>query len=530
MDESRYFKYSIYIIGFLALAGIALIISATSKFGPGISEDSIAYIAAAKNILNFKELSVLFDLEGNQLNLWLPRVEKELYHILPWPPLFPFIISIFGFLHFNLARSAGLINAILFGANIALILLIIRKYTRSLVLIIFSSIILITSKNMLLVHSFVWSEPLFLFLGLLGFYFLFCFLDNKKNYNFIISALCFSLAFFTRTVGISLIAAGVTAILFFSRLKIKNKIIYSILLSVIGFLPFSIWTLKNNIIFGNTTTGFFFHPASPDDLIEAVRTVSSWFYLDIFPFKIYLILLMLVLTAITAVSIYISRKNKKRSADAAYKQSSRVINIFLLFALFYITAILFARSFFDASIPLDNRILIPVFIPAFIIIILLVKRALDYFKNKRAVKRTIFIFCEILLVFSLSVIIFGMKGFYEEGQGYNSRQWLESETIRELKDMDPSEAIYTNNPYAIYFYLDKNPRPLPTKVNIYTAKKNTDYSGDLNKTIEEIRKNNGLIVLFDLRQYYLAEEKELLMDHGLTLIKDTRDGAIYKAR
>ena len=54
MDESRYFKYSIYIIGFLALAGIALIISATSKFGSGISEDSIAYIAAAKNILNFK--------------------------------------------------------------------------------------------------------------------------------------------------------------------------------------------------------------------------------------------------------------------------------------------------------------------------------------------------------------------------------------------------------------------------------------------------------------------------------------------
>ena len=41
---------------------------------------------------------------------------------------------------------------------------------------------------------------------------------------------------------------------------------------------------------------------------------------------------------------------------------------------------------------------------------------------------------------------------------------------------------------------------------------------------------NGLIVLFDLRQYYLTEEKELLADYALILIKDTQDGAIYKVR
>ena len=147
MNESKYLKYSIYVIIFFAIASTTLIISVTSKFGPGISEDSVAYIAAARNILNGKGISLLFDLKGNQLNLWLPRIDNELYHIFPWPPLFPFVISIFGFAGFNLIESARWINAILFGANIALILLIIRKYTRSLLLIIFSSIIFIYIKK-----------------------------------------------------------------------------------------------------------------------------------------------------------------------------------------------------------------------------------------------------------------------------------------------------------------------------------------------------------------------------------------------
>ncbi len=530
MNESKYIKYSIYVIIFFALASIALIISVNSKFGPVISEDSIVYLAAAKNILNFKELSVLFDLEGNQLNLWLPRNDNELYHILPWPPLFPFIISIFGFFNFSLIKSAGWINAVLFGANIALILLIIRKYTRSLLLIIFSSIIFITSRDMLNVHSIVWSEPLFLFLSLLGFYFLFCFLENNKIYNILISSLSFSLAFLTRTVGISLIATGVFAILFFSKLKIKSKIIYSLLLVAIGFLPFSIWTLKNEFMFGNTTAEFLFHPIKFDDLIEGIKTISSWFYLDIFPFKISFILLVLVLIIIITTSIYILIKNKKRSSDNAYKQNSKIINIVLLFALFYIIAVLFARSFFDANIPMDFRILLPVYISTFIFIVLFIKRSMYHFRNKQVVKRIIFVFCEILVVFSLATIIFGIKEFHDESQGFNGKEWLQSETIRELKDMNPVERIYTNNPYVVYFYLDKNPNPFPTKINIYTAKENINYIGDLNKTIKEIKEKNGLIVLFDLGQNYLADENELLKDYKLDLIKDTQDGSIYKVR
>ena len=385
---------------------------------------------------------------------------------------------------------------------------------------------------MINVHSYVWSEPLFLFLSLLGFYFLFCFLENNKIYNFLISALSFSLAFFTRTAGISLIATGVIAILFFSEFKIKNKIIYSLFFTVIGFLPFSIWTLKNKLTFGYTSTEFLIHPLLFDNLKEGIKTVSSWFYLDILPFKISFILLVIILSAIIFTFIYISAKVKKTSIENpenAYKINSRIINIFLIYNFFYIIEIVLAQSFFVADIRMDGRLLIPVFISTFIIIVLFIKKSLDYFSNRQVIKRTVFIFCEIFFVFSLVTLVLGIKEFSEEGQGYNSKEWLKSDTVRELKDMSPNEIIYTNNPFAIYFFLDKNPNSFPAKINFYTNKNNNNYIKDLNKTIEEIKENNGLIVLFDLRQYYLTEEKELI-NYKLILIKDTQDGAIYKVK
>jgi len=194
------------------------------------------------------------------------------------------------------------------------------------------------------------------------------------------------LAFFTRTAGISLIAAGIIAILFFSNLKIKNRIIYGIFFTFIGFLPFSIWTIKNKLTFGYTSAEFLTHPLLFENLKEGIKTVSSWFYLDIFPFKMSVVLLVLILGTIVFISIYISEKVKKRSIDCAdntYKLNSRIINIFLIYTFFYIIEILSAQAFYVADIRMDARILIPVFISTFIIIVLLVKRSLDYFKNKK---------------------------------------------------------------------------------------------------------------------------------------------------
>ena len=304
-------------------------------------------------------------------------------------------------------------------------------------------------------------------------------------------------------------------------------------------MSFSIWTLKNKLIFGYTPAEFSIHPLIFDNLKEGIKTVSSWFYLDILPFKMSLIFLVIILIAIIVTFIYMSAKVKKRSTDDAddtndaynaYKIRSKTTNIFLIYTFFYIIEILLAQSFFVAEIRMDGRILIPVFISTFIIIVLFIKISLDYFNDKKVIKLIIFIFCEILFVFFLATLIFGIKEFYEEGQGYNSKGWLKSDTIRELKGMNSNEEIYTNNPYAVYFYLDKNPNPFPTKINICTDKKNINYIKDLNKTIEEIKEKDGLIVLFDLGQYYLTEEKELLKDYALILIKDTQDGAIYKVR
>ena len=312
MSETRYSKISLFTMIFFAAAGISMIVFTTSKWGIGISPDSAGYLAGAKNIINGKGTSLIYDSNGNLLNTWLPMTDNETYHLFPWPPLFPLILSIFGLMKLNLIQAGRWLNAVLFGANIFLITLIVRKYLKSFFLLVFAPIILITSKDMIQIHSTLWSEPLFIFLSLFGFVFLIDFLKNKKILFLLIASLFFSLAFFTRTMGISLIAVSAVAVLFYSELKIKNKIIYSAISILIEFLPFLIWTLKNKFTYGNSPAELIFHPLELSSYSRVMDTISLWVMTYKTSSKIRIILLTVLIIVIISIASFIAFKNKKR--------------------------------------------------------------------------------------------------------------------------------------------------------------------------------------------------------------------------
>ena len=149
MLETRYSKISLFIMIFFAAAGILMIAFTTSRWGIGLFPDSAGYLACARNIINGKGISLIYDSNGNPLRTWLPWTDNETYHLFPWPPFFPLVLSIFGFAKLNLIQAGRWLNAVLFGANIFLVTLIVKKYLKSFFLLVFAPIILITSKDMI---------------------------------------------------------------------------------------------------------------------------------------------------------------------------------------------------------------------------------------------------------------------------------------------------------------------------------------------------------------------------------------------
>lgn len=518
---TKIFLASVGLIGFL------LIIAVTSQWGIGLSPDSAGYLAGARNIVNGKGISLIYDSDGNILRTWLPWRDHETSHLFTWPPFFPLVLSIFGFLKLDLLVAGRFLIAAIFGANVFLITFIVRKYLKSTFLMVLAAILLITSRHMIWLHTMLWSEPLFILLSLLGLILLIYFLEKKKILFLLTASIFFSLAFLTRTIGISLIAVMVLTLLLFSDLKIKNKIIYSAISIFIGILPFSIWILVNKFTYGTAPAEFIFHPFPFIHYFRTLNVISMWIMPAGTPVLVRILLIIVFMILAVFIAAYIILKNKKKNMDEQYRSNSKIIGIFSFHIFFYFVALVSASYFFNAAINIgDFRLLLPFLISIFIVSFFFLKRVLDYYHNEKNVKIIIYVFCGFLI--ATSFMNNTAIQLYQEGKWYSSESWSQSETIKELEKFKQNP-IYTDDPAAIYLLLGRNPNYLPTKFNIHTGRTNSDLQEDLDKTMEEIIEKDGIIVFFDDGFYdSIIQEKELTKVQRLELIKNTPDGAIYK--
>lgn len=531
IKQKNFLKYFIIITIILSLTGSSVLLFLTHNYKIGLSPDSVAYIAAARNIVNGNGAAVLYDKTGSQqLNLWAPMHENEVLHILPWPPLYPLALSLPLKLGFDIFESARWINILLFGIIIFLISFIIYKLTNSYSLPIISSLTLIFSKELLHVFSMTWSEPLFFVAGFLGIYYLILFIKNEKNYNLIISAVFISFSFFTRTAGISFIALGIICILFFNKLKIARKLLNLIIFIIISCLPMALWILRTKLISGKTTAELAFHFPAKADLIEIPATISAWVFSGRIPQNIRILGLVIIIIAILSLFLILTIKYKNNQAVIKNQFNIKIIILLSIYMVLYFLTLFFSKTFFDANVPLGNdRILAPVLIASIINIFLFVKIIIDVWGKLKSIKILTY---SLLGIFILSYILscfYGtlVRSIYYNGQGYSSSEWSNSETIKEIKKLTDSVQIYTNEPDAVYILADKNPIIFPAIESIYTKKKNLNHDKQLDLMIESAKLKKGIIVFFDLSWGFLDNEKEMINKYPLKLIKDTGDGAIY---
>jgi len=534
IEQKKIFKYFIIIILILSLTGSFVLLFLTHNYKIGLSPDSVAYIAAARNIVNGNGTAVLYDKTGTQqLNLWAPMHENEVLHILPWPPLYPLVLSLPLKLGFDIFESIRWINVLLFGITIFIISFIIYKFTNSCLLSIISCLTLFFSKELLHIFSNAWSEPLFFVTGFLGIYFLILFIKNEKNYSLIISAIFISLSFFTRTAGISFVALGIIYILFFNNLKIARKLLNLIIFLIITCLPTALWILRTKLISSKVTAELVFHLPSKADLIEILSTISAWIFSGRVPINIRVLGLLIIITAIISLFLILTTKYKNNQAVINNQFNIKIITFLIIYIALYFLTLFFSKTFFDANVPLGNdRILAPVLIASIVIIFLFVKIIIDVWGKLKSIKILTYSFLSIFILSYIFSCLFGtlVRSIYYNGQGYSSSKWTNSETIREVKKLTGSKQIYTNEPDAVYILADINPIIFPVKYSIYTQKPNMNHDKQVSEMIKYVKLNNGVIVFFDLSWGFLNNEKEITNSYPLKLIKDTNDGSIYEVK
>jgi hypothetical protein len=116
----------------------------------------------------------------------------------------------------------------------------------------------------------------------------------------------------------------------------------------------------------------------------------------------------------------------------------------------YLLLLFLSLSILDAQIPIDSRILSPIYLP-------LVLFTFGFLADRLSLGSESHSFPLILSALALLIFCLQLPGTFvwlrqlrSDGIGYSDRQWVQSELIRQLSGIDPSVAIFSNAPDAVY--------------------------------------------------------------------------------
>ncbi len=169
-----------------------------------------------------------------------------------------------------------------------------------------------------------------------------------------------------------------------------------------------------------------------------------------------------------------------------------IINLVLLFSLVYPAFIIFSILFLDANIPLDTRILSPLYFAILFAAAILIKKTVE---NKRLSRLII----PLLVVFIIGQLIYitpKVQNDHTLGIGFNHEFWRTAEIWDELNPLLAGQALVSNAPEPIYYYTHQAAITLPRKYLSISQSDNTLYADQINGLKTRTLKTGDLLVYF----------------------------------
>ncbi len=510
----------------LSLAGMILLFICTSQWGVGASVDSIAYIGGAREII-----------KGNGY-----RSQISGSPITQWPPLFSAALALIGFSGIDPLDAARILNGILFGLNIFLVGIILKKYTNSTLTASLGSFFMVASHSMALIHGTAWSEPLFILWSLIVCFCLTQYLETGSKLMLICGAVGAALACLTRYVGISLIATGGIMILFFNSRNWKKRFLDCSLFLAVSFLPLGLWFVRNRLSAGNLThMDHQFHPPTWNFFASLFPTVTAWLFPPLWPefLKNAVLITVAGLTLAAFIVNMIKKPDEASNSNWLTSPPFRFCLSLVFFGVFYFGMLIFHRTFADVDIKVSSRYMSPLYATSLLFVLMIIHRWLTSYRPHFLVKGLLFCLVTLLGFASVTHAYVHYSKLYYKGTQYTSRKWRIAETITKLKDLPRSPVIYSNAPTSIYFLLGQPAKRLPKKYDDEHVTKNqtdkpaTDYLEFLSAIKVKLAAKKGYIVLFNSKvsikqKWFEIPPEELKERLSLVPVAELKDGIIYQ--
>ena len=482
------------VIGVGILAALALWISFDS-WGIGIVHDSVFYLSGADNLSAGRGLT------------WNAGGE-ELRPLVHFPPGYSIILAALSDIPASALGAAAAIQIAALATSVVLIGALIFLGSGDRFLAVLGAVIAGASPILFERYLDVRSEPLFLVFLLGSIAVLIRYLETGDNQLLWGAGALTAAAAAFRYAGLAALGSGILTILILERAARKDRVGAAAKFAIIPIGLLSLLSLRNLLVSGTVTNRILaFHPPSASVFRLGAVSISEW----ILPASVDPIIRLAILAAIVIAAVTLVRQRRG---------SSSLLAVLAVYALTYSVSLIISLTFFDASIRLDNRILVPLYIYFLIAVFTILGQA-----RVPAIVMAI-VLIPILVIFLIQTADL-ITTTRNSGRGFTSGAWQSSPTIAQLDDAALSGAVYSNEALAIYSLLGISSFPVPERTDPVKGGPRAGFKSQLDAMRSRLAEPESALVIFYPDQLRLGMPTLAQLTEGLMLSARTADGAIY---
>ena len=508
-------KKNLVAVGVLALLAIlaAGIAHWSMSSNVGVTPDSVVYLSAADRLVEGKGLTPI----GYHFAPAIPSGQS----LAIFPPAYPLLLASTSLFTADRFAAAKYIHSFLFAANVFLLGLIIYISSRSIWPALCAMALFQTSFPVLSVYTMARAEPLFMFFLLLTLLGMVFYTQKRQHWLLIVCGITAAGALMTRYVGvIVLLPLVLTALMQEGPLRRRFKdallVVGATLLPLVGLL------IRNKLVAGSSTErAFAIHLIGPGE----VRTFVDSLMLLFTPFTLpglAKLLLLTIAAALVVYSLWMRLSGQSGSANRYIRFFSAVmVATYVIFLATY-------NSFANPPVDLGPRVALPVYVFGMILVFSLIEW------ESAVGKRRMAFWCVVLpslvlFMANLRPAAYWLAYRHREGEGFTSRAWRDSETVKFLKALPSQTVISSNAADACYLFTNREVSRLPARYDSTNARVNTDFESQMTTLRDDLNNNHALVIYFDkiTWRWYLPNRNELEETYKLPVLMRFADGVVY---
>ncbi len=487
----------------VGLAGAALVCWVTPH-GAGLSPESVTYVAAARWVLAGEGVR---SLEGDPLT--------------HFPPFYPMALAAAAWV----ARSDPLdatpwLNAALFAVLLGLAGLLASRIGRRPAAGIAAALVLLVSKDTVMLHAMAWPEPLAIVLGTGGLLLVARHIAPGRTPPLALAAIGFGLAALTRYAAVAYTMAGAAGLLLLDRTNPpRRRATKAVALALVAAGPLLVWWQMTGARIGLANRTLVLHPLNRWDLDKVTATTLGWLApLNGSPWVSGVALVLLA----AGLGVSVSR----RTGSKVRISGSPLASLLLLFAAVYVGLIVACRMLLDVAILFDARMLAPVQI---VLVIAAAGLAAQWLPNPMPKRARLALAAAVLALVAAHAAGTARwaRAARADGLFYTKRSLRTSALLDRVRVLPPTALLWSNAPDVVYIHTGRCARFLPRHERPESGRPDPGFAATWRALLGQ---PDAYVAWFDAFTWrsYLPTERELAAAPSVATAASLTDGALYR--